>query len=96
MSRLGDHQIFTADGETPIITASSIEVLIGSDDSKNKGGGTVSIMYRQHNDAEWATVKEFNTADTIEDFKSNSDYTGQYQIILSGATSPDLQISWRM
>ena len=96
MSRLGDHQIFTADGETPIIAASSIEVLIGSDDSKDKGGGTVSIMYRQHNDAEWATVKEFTAADKVEDFKSNSDYTGQYQIILADSTDPDLQISWRM
>lgn len=90
----GGHIIFDDNGQTDIITASGIEIIVGSDDSKNKGAGTVTVKYRQHSDAEWATIKTFDTADAIEDFKANSDKNGQYQIFLAGATSPDLQVSW--
>lgn len=92
----GSHEIFTDNGTTDIITASDIEILVGSDDSKDKGGGTVNLNFRQHPDAEWSIVATFSEVDTIEDFKANSRFGGQYQIELVGSTSPDLQVSWRM
>ena len=92
----GSHKILTADVELDDITASDIEVVIGSDDSKAKGGGTVTLLFKQHDTAEWATVKTFDTADVIEDFKANSKYGGKYKLKLEGSTSPDLQVSWRI
>lgn len=92
----GSFQLFTANAETAIISASDIEILVGSDDSKNKGGGTVNVFFRQHPTAEWSTVKQFTAAGAIEDFKANSKYGGQYKITLTGSTTPDLQISWRI
>ena len=92
----GTYMELTEDTEIAILCASDIEILVGSDNHKAKGGGTVSLLFKQHEGADWSTVKVFSPDDIIEDFKANSVYGGKYKLSLDGASGADLQVSWRM
>lgn len=83
-------QTLTADGSTADFKASGVTFLLGDDDGANFGGGTLAIEV-SHDGVNFTTDSTY----TEEGVYSTNNYVGGlvYKLVLSGSTSPDLNVS---